>query len=94
MTDVKILEEQFRSRKQQVDSEFLNIKAMLKDTNRVMNSIKDNHLTHIQDDITELKVQVSAHSKDIKWLTKIQWFHVTSGISILIGIAFLIFKNL
>ena len=51
-----------------------------------IDTIRDNHLSHIQQDITDLRVAVSDNARDIKWLTKIQWFSVTTGVATLIGI--------
>ena len=93
MPDFDILRTQFEDhcRENQVSTSVFS--ASLKSVRREICLIKDNHLSHIQKDITDLKVEVSNHGRDIKWLTKVQWFMLTSNLGSLAGILYLTISN-
>jgi len=94
MPDFDILRTQFQDHCKQSDKNFSNVTETIKAFRKDLELIKNNHLAHLQKDITDLKVEVSNHGQDIAWLTKLQWFYITTSISGLIGIIFLIIKNI
>ena len=56
-----------------------------------IDTIKDNHLAHLKDDLIDVKMDlggvkviVGTMKTDITWIKKIQWFLITSSISILV----------
>ena len=55
--------------------------------------IKENHLTHIQDDISEIKISMKGFSTNQDWLMRFFWIIATTSIGGLItGIFNLIIK--
>jgi len=49
--------------------------------NEKVGIIKDNHLVHIQDDITGIKVEIGTNGNDLKWLKKFFWVIATAAIT-------------
>jgi len=47
-------------------------------------NIRENHLIHLQEDITELKVSVGKVISDVKWVKLIGGFLVIQAITVLI----------
>ena len=62
-----------------------------------INSIKNNHLAHLETDVGILKTDVGTLKTDVGWIKKIQWFLITSSIGILItlltGLVVIILKR-
>jgi hypothetical protein len=86
MPGIQILEEKLKSHYKE-DKQFqAMILGDIKGLKADIVIIKDNHLNHIHEEITGLKIVASDNSRDIKWLTKIQWFLLTISFTTLIGI--------
>ena len=49
-------------------------------------SIKENHLQHIERDLSKLQIDVSKNTENIEWIKRIQWFLITTSALTLIGI--------
>jgi hypothetical protein len=86
MPGIQILEEKLKSHCKE-DKQFqAMILGDIKGLKETVTTIKDNHLSHIHEEITKLKVVASDNSTDIKWLKKIQWAALVLGITTLVGI--------
>ena len=66
------------------DKDFAEIKE-------VLTKIKDNHLTHIADDIVELKTNFTTVKTNQEWQLKFFWVVVTAAVgSLVVGVLNLI----
>jgi|TARA_R100000501_G_C2569691_1_gene77034 hypothetical protein len=92
MADVKILNSRFDDFRGWVKKEF----ARMHETNRVVitsiDNIKENHLHAIDGKISKLENKMGNLRTEIAWLKKIQWMMLTSAISNLVGVIYLIIK--
>ena len=86
MTDLKIIESRFKDHCDQNGKDFASLTLTLKNMNEKMTLITDNHLQHLKDDVSGLKI-------DMDWVKKIQWFAMTTAIGNLIGIIYLIIQK-
>jgi len=50
------------------------------DLNKSINTIKDNHLKHLDDKVDKLDKTVGIIATDVTWLKKNQWYIVTTSI--------------
>jgi len=93
MTD-KILESKFRSFQECTKKELSN----LHETNRLImatiDNIKDNHLAHLGEKISNMENKIGNLATEVSWLKKIQWAQLTGSIGSLGGIAYLITQSL
>jgi len=92
MPQLKILETKFENLRSQTKKEF----SMLHETNRTIittiNVIKENHLAHMSEKISNMENKVGSVMTEIAWLKKVQWFIATTAISSLIGIIYVILQ--
>jgi hypothetical protein len=56
--------------------------------------IKDNHLTHLKDDVACIDKKVTELGTDIKWIKKNQWFFMSTAIGFIISVFVLIIRFL
>lgn len=50
----------------------------------IVMEIKDNHLAHLKDDISETKEMLIANKTNVDWLMKFFWVVITSSVGALI----------
>jgi hypothetical protein len=86
MTDLRIIETRFKDHCDQNGKDFAAITLSIKTMSNKISIIKDNHLQHLKEDVSELKT-------DMSWVKKIQWFMATTIISNLIGVIYLILQK-
>ena len=87
MNDIKIIESRFKDHCEQNARDFASITLSIKNMSDKISVIKDNHLQHLKEDVSELKT-------DMCWVKKIQWAVVTGLIGNLIGVLYLVIDKI
>jgi len=93
MTNSDILKARLESHVIQNDKDMANIIGSMKNIARDVEKIKDNHLSHIQKDMSEMIISITKNTDGIKRLDdradrseKLQWYMLVTGITTLLGI--------
>ena len=83
--DTRILKEKLENHIESNSKDFASFSKSLTSIKKDITVMKENHLAHLEKDVATLKTNVS-------WITKIQWFMLTTGVTNLIGVIYLIVK--
>jgi len=59
----------------------MKLEDEIKEIKRDIKNIKENHLSHIQEEITNMKVTVSTVSTNQDWLMKFFWIIATTSVA-------------
>jgi uncharacterized coiled-coil protein SlyX len=75
------------------DAYLTEIQRRCSETERKIDLIRENHLAHIQQEITEINVKITETKTDVDWLKKSYWILVAPVVGALaVGILNLIIK--
>jgi len=79
-TNIDVLGQQLTDHIKVADDKFKEIGGKMDSVNKSVTDIKDNHLSHLGKNVTEIKVNMAKNTTDTDWLKR--FFFIIAGASI------------
>lgn len=86
--DIKVLAQKLDDHIDSDNKAFANISSSLKMMSREIEMLKTNHIKHIQEDVTDLKIGLKEVKGDVKWIKGIGALLTAETLGVLVKLIF------
>ena len=86
--DIEIIDEKLKNHIKSDEKVFNNISNTMTGYKKDINDLKDNHLSHIKDDINKLSIVQAGMKSDLKWIKLIGGIIILETLGVLTKLLF------